>query len=236
VTGHGYQFAIASNMNCERVNCTWEDQCVCYINGSSVHEKDSGKSLPAFQDGAGDCKIVYSIKHISVFSSRCGIFYPPGLGRVEAMVFAVEQINKNDSILQNITLGYDIRDFCQDPVTAAGYGYQFAIASNMDCETVKCTWDNQCVCYVNGSSVHEKHPGKDYSTTFPVAAIVGALTSSAAIPLANFLQAVRIPLIDSSATSEELSSSIFHSFFRTIPPDVNQAKAIADIIEHFNWR
>ncbi|XP_031575486.1 extracellular calcium-sensing receptor-like isoform X2 [Actinia tenebrosa] len=152
------------------------------------------------------------------------------------MVYAIDKINKDDSILPNVTLGYDIRDFCQDPVIATGHGYEFAIASTMNCQLVHCYSDYHCYCHVNGSSVHNEHLGKNYSTTYPVAAIVGALTSRAAIPLANFLQSVQIPLIDSAATSEELSSSMYGSFFRTIPPDVNQAKAIADIIEHFGWR
>lgn len=170
------------------------------------------------------------------FFFRCGTFYPPGLGRAEAMVYAIEKINKNDSLLPNVTIGYDIRDFCQDPVIATGHGYEFALASTMNCQTVDCTSDYQCLCYVNSTSVNNQHLGKGYITTYPVAAIVGALTSRAAIPLANFLQSVQIPIIDSAATSEELSSSIYGSFFRTIPPDVNQAKAIADIIEHFDWR
>jgi hypothetical protein len=170
------------------------------------------------------------------FLFRCEIFYPPGLGQVEAIVYTIDEINKNDSILPNFTLGYDVRDFCLDTIIAAKHTYQFAIATNMNCKTVKCISDYQCICFFNESSVHEEVSGKNYSTNYPVVGVVGALLSRVAIPLANFFQAVKIPLIDWSATSEELSSSIYESFFRTVPSDVNQAKAFADIIDHFGWR
>ena len=44
-----------------------------------------------------------------------------------------------------------------------------------------------------------------------------------------------IPTISPFATSEELSSPYFNAFFRTIPPDGEQAKAMVDIIEHYRW-
>ncbi|KXJ17883.1 Metabotropic glutamate receptor 8 [Exaiptasia diaphana] len=147
------------------------------------------------------------------------------------MLYAIQQVNNNTNLLKGIKLGYDIRDFCQDPVRAAKHAWEFAIASKMaDCGNVSCSSDGQCQCQKTSNK------NNSYTMTKPVAAIVGALTSRAAIPLANFLQAVRIPLIDSAATSEELSSPLYDSFFRTIPSDVNQAKAIADIIDHFQWR
>lgn len=158
------------------------------------------------------------------------MLYPQGLGRVEAMLYAIYKINNNTEILPHINLGYDIRDFCQDPVMATRHGYEFTIASKMDCKNIYCSRDYRCSC-ANGTI------GENVTmTTKPVAAIVGALTSRAAIPLANFLEAVKMPLIDSAATSEELSSPLYNSFFRTIPSDVNQAKAIADIIDYFGWR
>ena len=121
------------------------------------------------------------------------------------MLYAIQQVN--NKLLNGIELGYDIRDFCQDPVRAAKHGWEFAIASKMkDCGNVSCSSDGQCQCQKSNNN-------NNTYTTKPVAAIVGALTSRAAIPLANFLQAVKIPLIDSAATSEELSSPLYNSFF-----------------------
>ena len=151
------------------------------------------------------------------------------------MLYAIDQVNKNSSVLSSIKLGYDIRDYCQNPVITAKHGYEFAIASTMNCSSVSCSADNRCFCNT-GPKAAVDQPEKNYSTTYPIAAIVGTLSSRAAIPLANFLAAVKIPLIDTYATSEELSLPFFKSFFRTIPSDINQAKVVADIIDHFGWR
>lgn len=43
-------------------------------------------------------------------------------------------------------------------------------------------------------------------------------------------------MISSFATSEELSSPYYSTFFRTIPPDDQQAKAMADLIDRFGWQ
>ena len=43
-------------------------------------------------------------------------------------------------------------------------------------------------------------------------------------------------MISQSATSEELSSPNFATFFRTIPPDGGIAKAMVDIIEYYGWK
>lgn len=92
------------------------------------------------------------------------------------------------------------------------------------------------MCMINGSSENEEFSFKNYSTTYPVVAIVGKMSSKVAIPLANFLQAVKIPFMGTSATSEELSLPVYNNILRTIPPDNNQAKALADFIERFGWR
>ncbi|XP_032234646.1 extracellular calcium-sensing receptor [Nematostella vectensis] len=171
--------------------------------------------------------------HRENLSNPCASFYTPGLGRVQAMIYAVNKINADPHILPpNVTLGLDIRDFCQDPIKAARHAYIFALASNLNCACVKCTPDQRCTCITYGTC----EASMNESVSYPIAAIVGALTSRAALPLANFLQAVRIPLVDASATSEELSSPLYKTFFRTIPPDVNQAKAVADIIDLYQWR
>lgn len=171
------------------------------------------------------------------FLGRCDDrISPQWLGHAEPILYAIEEINKNKSLLPNFTLGYDIRDVCTNEIIAARYAYQFATASTMNCKTVKCISNQNCFCIVNGSSVDEEFLFKNYSTTYPVVAIVGKMSSRVAIPLANFLQAVRIPFMGTSATSEELSLPVYNSILRTIPPDVNQAKAFADFIERFGWR
>ena len=147
------------------------------------------------------------------------------------MIYAIEEINKDNVLLPNVTLGYDIRDLCRSAIMTAKHAYQFAAASTINCKALRCIPNHKCICDVNKTS-----SGKNYSSTYPVIAIVGALPSRVAIPLANFLQAVQIPYVGAGATSEELSSSTYGSFYRTVPSDANQAKAVADIIDRFGWR
>ena len=52
--------------------------------------------------------------------SRCGEIYLRGLGRMQAMIFAIERINNGTSLLSYIFLGYDIRNKCENLSKAAG--------------------------------------------------------------------------------------------------------------------
>ena len=69
-----------------------------------------------------------------------------------------------------------------------------------------------------------------------VSGVVGAAFSSVSIPVASLLKLFRIPQISYASTAEVLSDkSRFDYFFRTIPPDSLQARAIAAVIIKFNW-
>ena len=55
---------------------------------------------------------------------QCGEIYLTGLGGMQAMIFAIERINSDTSLLSNISLGYDIRDYCGNLSKAAGLVYK----------------------------------------------------------------------------------------------------------------
>ena len=56
--------------------------------------------------------------------SRCGEIHLRGLGRMQAMIFAIERIINNTSLLSNISLGYDIRDYSGNLSKAAKLVYK----------------------------------------------------------------------------------------------------------------
>ena len=56
--------------------------------------------------------------HVRTAQDKCGEFYAFGLGYTEAITFAIERINKDPELLPNVTLGFDIRDYCDTPVLA----------------------------------------------------------------------------------------------------------------------
>ena len=141
---------------------------------------------------------------------HCGNLFTTGLGHVEAIIFAIESINKNPVLLSNVTLGYDIRNYCFSTNMAVKIAYDFMQDNSPTDNTMQ-----------NGSK--------------PISVLIGPDTSASAVLVGSFLQVVDIPAISSVATSVDLSSKLHEHFFRTVPPDIWQAKVMADIIELFNW-
>ena len=138
----------------------------------------------------------------------------------EAMVFAIEQINNDTNLLPNITLGYDISD--------TNLENRRAMKTTLDYVNVhKFAFENP---ELNESCLIL--PGGQFS---PVVAVVGTGNSRSSILVSNLLEVEDIPLISYAATSDELSSSAYPSFFRTVPPDRFQSKVMSDIARNFNW-
>ena len=144
--------------------------------------------------------------HFAANGDHCGDLYTMGLGHVEAMIFAIENINNNPDLLPNVTLGYDIRDYCESNALAMQITYDF---------------------------VRSSHTAKVSSK--PISALIGPYNSASAVLVASLLQVANISAISPFATSTELSSQSYKDFFRTVPPDNWQAKVMADVIELFNW-
>ena len=65
--------------------------------------------------------------------------------------------------------------------------------------------------------------------------MIGPTDSGSSVVVGSLLEVAGIPVISHSATSNELSSPQYRHFFRTAPPESQQASAIVDIIEHFTW-
>ena len=154
--------------------------------------------------------------HINGPNDTCGELFTMGLGHVEAMLFAIERINNDSSILPNVTIGYDIRDYCENAGMAMTMAYD--LVKNIDPHCQPAGKDN-----TNDSSLS------------PVVALIGPHDSISAVLVGSLLQVHGIIAISPTATSHELSSKMYQHFFRTVPSDTWQAKVMADIIEHFNW-
>lgn len=161
--------------------------------------------------------------HYTTEDGKCGDFFPIGLGHVEAMIFAIDKINRNPNMLPNITLGYDIRDYCESAAKAMEHTYDFVRRNDVVKELH------------NASSACVKEKARTQNEPTSIAAVIGPTDSGSAVLVASLLQVAGIPVISHSATSNELSSPQYRHFFRTAPPDGQQASAMADIIQHFNW-
>ena len=134
-----------------------------------------------------------------------------GVSLAEAMIFAIDSINSNPNLLPNISLGYDIRDCCGDNTKTARNTYELL-------ENTRCA-----------NTTQNKLDKRS------ILALIGPTYSSAALFIGGFLQMRNVTAISGTTTSPELSSQTYKHLYRTVPSDTLLAKAVADIIHHFNW-
>ena len=164
--------------------------------------------------------------HVKNADDKCGEFYAFGLGYIEAITFAIERINNDPNLLPNVTLGFDIRDYCDTPVLAMRMANDFVKGNYLNELYEKQKYGD---AFKSKLTIHVQN------LTAPISAVIGTEDSSSSTLVSSLLQVAGIPTISSFATSEELSSPYFNTFFRTIPPDGEQAKAMVDIIEYYGW-
>ncbi|XP_016429745.1 metabotropic glutamate receptor 7, partial [Sinocyclocheilus rhinocerous] len=144
-----------------------------------------------------------------------------GIHRLEAMLYALDQINSNDELLPNITLGARVLDTCSRDTYALEQSLTFVQALiQKDTSDVRCT---------NGEPPVFVKPEK-------VIGVIGASASSVSIMVANILRLFQIPQISYASTAPELSDDRRYDFFsRVVPPDSFQAQAMVDIVKLMGW-
>ncbi|XP_075061824.1 extracellular calcium-sensing receptor-like [Mixophyes fleayi] len=131
---------------------------------------------------------------------------------MQALIFAVEEINKSPDLLPNISLGFQIFDTCS-VLRRAAEGTLWMLSGGQE-------------------KVPNYRCGKEGS----LAGIVGDSGSTRSILMAQILGLYRYPQISYFSTSPFLSNrNLFPSFFRTIPSDAFQSRGLAELILHFNW-
>uniref|UniRef100_A0AAY4DU74 G-protein coupled receptors family 3 profile domain-containing protein n=1 Tax=Denticeps clupeoides TaxID=299321 RepID=A0AAY4DU74_9TELE len=129
----------------------------------------------------------------------------------QTVIFAIEEINQNPDILSGISLGYKIYNDC---------GTNNILRAAMT--------------LVNGH--RSKITTQTCSEPDTVQAIVGHSGSAPTIAFARVVGRFQIPVISHFATCACLSNrKAFPSFFRTIPSDYYQSRALAQLVKHFGW-
>ena len=134
-----------------------------------------------------------------------------GIGRMQAMIFAIERINNDTSILSNISLGYDIRDYCGNLSKATRLVYKLLTVDS-------------CV-NLSQNATRKK----------AIVSLIGPYESSTALFIGGFLRMLNVSSISGLATSAELSSLTYKHLYRTVPSDEFLTKVIVDLVTHFNW-
>ncbi|XP_074072885.1 taste receptor type 1 member 2 [Macrotis lagotis] len=136
-----------------------------------------------------------------------------GYNLMQAMRFAVEEINSDSSLLPGLLLGYEMVDVCY-------------ITNNI-----------QPVLYFLAKENFNLPIQQDYSSYEPrVVAVIGPDTSESVTTVSNLLSLFLLPQITYSATSDRFQdSSLFPALFRTIPSGEHQMEAMILLMTHFHW-
>ncbi|TSL28238.1 Extracellular calcium-sensing receptor [Bagarius yarrelli] len=150
-------------------------------------------------------------------STECVRYNFRGFRWLQAMIFAIEEINNSSTLLPNITLGYRIFDTCNTVSKALEASLSFVAQNKIDSLNL----DEFCNCTGNIPST---------------IAVVGASGSAVSTAVADLVGLFYIPQISYASSSRLLSNkNQYKSFMRTIPTDEYQAIAMAAIIDHFQW-
>lgn len=157
----------------------------------------------------------------TAYTRQCGeIWEQYGMHRIEVFLKTLDEINADRAILPDIDLGCDIRDSCWYSPVALEQSIDFIKNSIASLEKKNVTGNERC------GKVHNK----------PIAGLIGPGSSTVTIQVQNLLSLFNVPQMGYSATSKDLSDkSLYKYFLRVVPSDKLQARAMLDIVLHFNW-
>ncbi|XP_043853431.1 taste receptor type 1 member 2 isoform X2 [Dromiciops gliroides] len=136
-----------------------------------------------------------------------------GYNLMQAMRFAVEEINNDSRLLPGLLLGYEMVDVCY-------------VTNNI-----------QPILYFLAKEDFNLPIQQDYSSYVPrVVAVIGPDTSESVVTVSNLLSLFLLPQISYSAISNELQdTSRYPALFRTIPRGDHQVEAMVQLLVHFSW-
>ncbi|XP_013775002.1 metabotropic glutamate receptor 7-like [Limulus polyphemus] len=166
---------------------------------------------------------MHEAKAVADPSQSCGLIKEEkGIQRMEAMLYALDQINQDPDLLSNVTLGTFILDTCSQDTYALEQSMEFVKASLTTLD------ESQYRCEDGMKPI--------YNPQKPVVGVIGASSSSVSVMVANILRLFKIPQISYASTSTELSDKArFGYFSRVVPPDNFQAQAMVDVIKELGW-
>nr|XP_033813671.1 extracellular calcium-sensing receptor-like [Geotrypetes seraphini] len=129
---------------------------------------------------------------------------------LQTMIFSLEEINKNTTLLPNTTLGYRIFDTCDNSYLALkGMVHFIGIKEELD------------------------YPGK---CKHLISAAIGEAGSTQSVTISRIMTPFRLPLVSYFASCDCLSNKLeYPSFFRTVPSDTHQVMALVQLLLHHEW-
>ncbi|XP_033223425.1 metabotropic glutamate receptor 8-like [Belonocnema kinseyi] len=171
---------------------------------------------------------LFPVHRKGINGDNCGkIQAEDGIQPLEAMLYTIQQINRDPSIIPGIKLGALIFDSCDNPNYALEQTLNFvkgfiAHVNEFHKREFECS---------DGSVPKFYRGGFD-----KVVAVLAGQSSSVTLQVASVLRLFSVPQISYMATSPSLSNKEkFPHFFRTVPTDVNQAHVMLEMLKQFEW-
>ncbi|KAH9514725.1 hypothetical protein Btru_023422 [Bulinus truncatus] len=160
--------------------------------------------------------------HTTQLPGSWGIEYP------EAVAFVVDAVNRNGSLLPNVSLGFYILDDCE--LTS------IALAQSLSFIARPVSFADGCPAAESNYTFSEFYgPGQNIPA-FDVIGIVAPMTSTATVSISYLYTAANMPIVGYITSSEELSNKDLHPlFFRVIGPDKFQADAMIQFVYDRGW-
>ncbi len=146
---------------------------------------------------------------------------------VEAFKFTIDEINKNETILPNITLGYYIVDTCNNDLMIIARTMNFISNSN----------------YINFHPDNNMRQDTGYEDdcisrlrNYSVVGVIGAPSSGQSLMIASLLSVYKVPTLSMFSTSDQLTDNGKYPYFmRLSPPDKFLSEAVVDFVLYHNW-
>ncbi|XP_070827142.1 extracellular calcium-sensing receptor-like [Chaetodon trifascialis] len=137
------------------------------------------------------------------------------------MVFAVEEINSNSSLLPGVKLGYWIIDSCDHVHTSLRALFSL-LSQNVTEERKEMSTQSETLPSCLADS--------------PVSAVIGLASSSPTRAVAHTLGPLHLPLVSYFATCTCLTDKhMYPSFLRTVPSDLFQVKGLVQLVTFLGW-
>nr|XP_028560436.1 vomeronasal type-2 receptor 26-like [Podarcis muralis] len=137
---------------------------------------------------------------------------PKNYQHVLAFVFAIQEVNKNNHLLPNITLVTDIYDNAFHSMFTYWATLDLLFTGHIDPYNYKCGREQKLM------------------------AIIGGLTSQSSTQIASILNTYKIPQLTYGSFDPVLSDKTqFPSFFRMAPNENPQYDGIVQLLNYFEW-
>ncbi|XP_066913506.1 metabotropic glutamate receptor 3-like [Clytia hemisphaerica] len=157
-------------------------------------------------------------------NKKCHYVNREGVVRAFAMNYAIQKFNSNPKYAEYAKIGLQIDDVCQQLPTTMARGI----------EVISFHRKNS-VCRADFLKCDAK-PLNSAVKIQRASALIGTAMSFTTIPLASLMSLYSIPQVSPASSSRLLSKrDLYKSFFRTIPSDKNQIKAMLKVFKRFDW-